>query len=125
MVEDEAIIALTIKNFLNRNDFNVTNIVVSAQEAIYEVESIKPDIIIMDIMLKGKIDGIQTAEYIWKNFQIPIIFLSSKQDIKTIERLRTIEHAGFLNKPFYENCLLLLIEKALEKNHARNVNIHK
>ena len=116
IVEDEIIIAEDIQNMLTTKGYEVPAIVGSGEEAIEEAEQIKPDLILMDIVLKGEIDGIEAAEEIHNRLDIPIVYLTSFAEDKMIERAKVTEPFGYLLKPFEERELHTAIEIALYKH---------
>jgi CheY-like chemotaxis protein len=111
VVEDENIIALDIKNRLKRLGFNIKAVVPSGEEAIRLASSMKPDLVLMDIVLRGNIDGVEAAEIISKENNIPIVFLSSFSDKDTIKQAFRISPHGYLIKPFNEEELKSVIDK--------------
>ena len=126
VVEDNIIIAITIKSLLQKRGFHVVGTVTSAKDAIDAAQKALPDLVLMDIVLNGRMDGIQAAEKITKRRDIPILFITSQNDSKTRDRLKNVKHVGILNKPFFENQLILLVEKALSGNgkHVENVKVN-
>ena len=113
IAEDENIVALNIKKTLELLGYQISAVVKSGEEAIKHVEKNKPDLILMDIMLKGLTDGIETAEIITKNFNIPIVFLTALSDEKTIDRAAFTKPYGYLLKPFTNKEMYTAIENAL------------
>lgn len=116
IVEDERIVALSIQNKLERLGYTVTANVASAEAAIASIVPNLPDLVLMDIKLKGKIDGIEAAAQIRKNFQLPIVYLTAYNDNETIERAKLTEPYGYLLKPFESRDLATTIEIALYKH---------
>jgi CheY-like chemotaxis protein len=118
VVEDEGITAKDIKNSLEKAEHNVLAIVTSGEDAVKFSEEKKPDLIIMDIKLEGKLDGIDAAQIIESKFGIPIIYLTSYSDKNTIERVKSTHPAAFIvkepfefiHKPFEENELYTAID---------------
>jgi CheY-like chemotaxis protein len=102
IVEDEIIIAKEIQNSLRGLGYPSSTIVKSGEVAIKIVREIHPDLILMDIMLQGNIDGIQAAEHIRERFDVPIIYLTAYSDDKTLERAKKTEPSGYILKPFEE-----------------------
>ncbi|QWR76432.1 histidine kinase dimerization/phosphoacceptor domain -containing protein [Candidatus Magnetomonas plexicatena] len=98
VVEDEGIIALNLKRKLEKIGYIVTSIVPSSEEAILKAETDKPDIIMMDIVIQGEMDGIDTAAEIKKRSDIPIIFMTAYADDKLLERAKLIEPYGYIVK---------------------------
>ncbi len=118
VVDDERIVALDIKNTLERLGYKVPAICSTGQEAVEQARSLAPNLILMDIKLKGDMDGVQAAEIIHKQSGIPIIFLTAYSDEKTLERAKLSQPFGYLIKPFEERELHSNIEIALYKNRA-------
>jgi len=116
IVEDESIVALDIKDKLEHLGYNVLAIVSSGERAIEEVKKNQPDLILMDIILKGEIDGIETARQIRKCFDIPIIYLTAHSDEQTLKRAKVTEPFGYIIKPFVDDDLKSAIEIALYKH---------
>lgn len=115
MVEDEKFIASYIKSKLIKLGYCVSSIVDSGEQAIETVKEDRPDLILMDIVLKGKMDGIEAASQIKKNFDIPIIYVTSFEDETMLDRAVTTEPFGYLQKPFEDKELHITIEMALYK----------
>lgn len=116
IVEDEQIVAKNIEKRLTAAGYKVVASVSTGEEAIEKVKSTAPDIILMDIKLKGKIDGIETADILRKNYQLPVIFLTSYTDEETFQRAKNTEPFGYLIKPFETKDLNRAVELALYKN---------
>jgi PAS domain S-box-containing protein len=116
VVEDEGIIAQDIKNCLENLGYEVPEVVFTGKEAIEKAESARPDLILMDIVLKGDIDGIETAAEIKERFSIPIVYLTAYEDDKTLKRAKLTEPLGYILKPFEERYLRSSIEMALYKH---------
>lgn len=115
IVEDEVITALDIKKSLEKLGFGVLSIEDTGKNALKKIEESKPDLVLMDIVLKGEMDGIQTTEIIKNRFDIPVVYLTAYYDKKTFERAKLTEPYGFIVKPagFYE--LKYNIENAFYK----------
>ena len=118
IVEDEEIVAFDIESTLKSLGYEVLAVVASGEEAIAFAAKIHPDLVLMDIMLKGSIDGIQAAEEINKHFNIPVIYLTAYGDISTLDRAKITQPFGFLVKPFEERELYTAIEIALSRHQA-------
>ena len=118
VVEDERIVAKDIVKSLQRLGYKVVASVASGEEAVQKVAESNPDLVLMDIMLKGKMDGIETTEEIHKNFDIPVIYLTAYADEKTLERAKITEPFGYIIKPFDERDLHTTIEIALRRHLA-------
>lgn len=113
VVEDETIVAMDIADTLKKLGYAVTDTVPSGEKAIARVKESTPDLIFMDIGLKGEMDGIQTAAQIRAQYSIPVIFLTAFVDEKTLDRAKATVPAGYLTKPFEENDLRIAIEVGL------------
>lgn len=117
IVEDEAIVALELKSRLTDLGYSVCGTVTSGSEAIKTAEEQNPSIILMDINIKGPIDGVETAEKIKNIYDIPIIFLTAFSDSGTLERAKITEPYGYIVKPFEERELHTAIEIAIYKHN--------
>ena len=115
VVEDEAITALDLKFILMGLGYDVVDVVDNGQDAIDSAKELSPDLVIMDIKLKGEINGIVAAEEISK-FNIPIIFASANTDEGTKEKvLENSSFVGFIPKPFGEVVIEEYIGNAFDK----------
>jgi len=112
IVEDEAIIAMEIESQLQGLGYEVTSIVDTGEKAIEKAEEDKP-LILMDIRIKGEMDGIDTAEVIRNRFGIPVIFSTAYLDQERIERAKITMPFGYVLKPIQERDLRVMIEMAL------------
>ncbi len=115
IVEDEVLIALTISEDLKNLDYDVCPAVHSSETAIMQAESENPDLILMDIKIKGEMDGIETAEIIKSRFDIPIVFLTAFATEQLITRAKLTEPFGYLVKPVEIKVLHSTIQMALYK----------
>lgn len=113
IVEDEAIIALEIENQLQSLGYEVISIVDNGEKAIKKAVEDKPDLILMDIRIKGEIDGIDTAKAIRSQFGIPVIFLTAYLDEERIERAKITMPFGYVLKPIQERDLKVTLDMAL------------
>jgi FOG: CheY-like receiver len=113
IVEDESIVALDIKDKVERLGYNVLAVVSSGEKAIEEVKKVQPELVLMDIVLKGEIDGIETARQIREHFDIPIIYLTAHSDTQTLTRAKITGPFGYLVKPFVDTELRKAIEAVL------------
>lgn len=119
IVEDEILIAEELKERLSRLGFEVIGSVDSADEGIAIATGEKPDLILMDIRLKGKKDGIQAACEIRKQVDLPIIYVTAYSDTATVARVQASEHDGFILKPFHRHDLQSTIQVAIERHALR------
>jgi PAS domain S-box-containing protein len=116
IVEDEIITAKDIKECLQDNGYVVLSIASSGEEAIKKVKEENPDLVLMDIMLKGALDGIETARQICSIANIPIVYLTAFSDKNILERAKITEPFGYILKPFNQRELHINIEIALYKH---------
>lgn len=115
VVEDEILVAASIKIALQNLGYNVTSTVPSGEEAILRAKEDNPDLILMDIVLSGDMDGIEAASKIRSLYQIPFIYLTAYANGKTKERAKQTDPDGYIIKPFKNRELNDTIESALKK----------
>ena len=115
VVEDEAIIALDIQSILSKIGFNQAEVVHSGEESIQKVASGRPHLVLMDIKLKGKLDGIQAAHEIFYQYNVPVVYITALGDEGTLKRANGTARYGFITKPFEETDLQSTIQNALNK----------
>lgn len=123
VVEDEMIIAAKISMHLTTLGYEVTGILPRGEEALLSVDENRPDMVIMDICLKGKIDGIETAIRMQKHAAMPVIFLTANADQGTFNKAKAAKPYAFISKPYKQVDLQRAIELtishlALEHNNA-------
>ena len=116
VVEDEHIVAMGIKKMLKNLGYTVTGVASSGKDAISKAESTFPDVVLMDIMLKGDMDGVEAAKEIRERFDVPVVYLTAYSDSKILERAKKTEPFGYIVKPFDEKDLHSSIEVALHKH---------
>ncbi len=116
VVEDQNIIALDLQSRLTGLGYEVPVILAHGEEAVLHCQADLPDLILMDIRLKGQVDGIQAAERIRTFADLPIIYLTAHSDDQTLARAQQTEPHGYLLKPFEDRELRLTIEIALYKH---------
>jgi CheY-like chemotaxis protein len=119
VVEDEFIIALDLKERLNKLGYKVPGVATSGKEAVKLANKVNPNLILMDIMLRGEIDGIQAAKLIRDKLDIPVLFISSFSDIDSVKRAKKVSPYGYIVKPFTEIELKYGIEDAYRKFQVR------
>ncbi|MEW6492882.1 MAG: response regulator, partial [Cyanobacteriota bacterium] len=105
VVEDEWVTARDIKTSLEKLDYVVLAILATGEEAIQKAIELQPDLVLMDIILQGKIDGIEAAEQIQALCNIPVVFLTAYSDSETLQRASITHPFGYLVKPFEDNVL--------------------
>ncbi|AFY75308.1 histidine kinase,Response regulator receiver domain protein,histidine kinase [Synechococcus sp. PCC 7502] len=116
VVEDEAIVAENLADHLTDNGYDIIGIVDSGSEAIAYAAKNAPDLVLMDIVLKGETDGIVAAEIISSQLAIPIVYMTAYGDDKTLERSKSAKPLAYLIKPFRPQALKAAIEIALNKH---------
>ena len=115
VVEDEAIIAMDIQNILKKMGYSGSEVVHSGEESIQRVAAGRPHLVLMDITLKGKLDGIQAARKILEQYNIPVVYITAHGDENTLKRVNGTARFGYITKPFEENELETTIQGALQK----------
>jgi len=116
VVEDQGIVAKDIQNTLKSMGYAVSAVASSGEEAIEKAAVTHPDLVLMDIMLKGKLDGVEAAEQIRARFDIPVVYLTAYSDEEPLQRAKITEPYGYVLKPFSERELHTSIEMALYKH---------
>ena len=116
VVEDDAITARDIQDRLRDLGYDAPAIAASGEEAIKMAEEIKLDLILMDIVLKGDMDGIEAAVQIRDRFDVPVVYLTAFMDEERLERTKVTEPFGYIIKPFEDKELHPIIEMALQRH---------
>ncbi len=116
VVEDERLIAEDIKRTLIKLGYDVTGTVSTGKNALLSIESDRPDLVLMDIVLSDEMNGITTAEKIKSQFRIPVVYLTAYADQTTLERAKQTEPYGYIIKPFSNREILTIIEIAIYKH---------
>ena len=124
VVEDESIVSKDIQHSLKKLGYNIVGSSATAEKAIELAKSEHPDVVLMDIMLKGEMNGIKAADEIRKSCAIPVIFLTAYADESTLSKAKVTEPYGYILKPFKEIDLHTTIEMAIYK-HGREQEIVK
>jgi len=120
IVEDESLIAQEIAECLEENEFEITEIVSTSGMAMRSIKERKPDVILMDISIKGEEDGISLSRRILQEENFPIVFLTSHTETKIFKEASVLKPSAFLLKPFNEQELPIAIELAFS-NHNKEV----
>src|SRR5437016_7988221 len=102
VVEDEAIVAEDIQSRLENLGYAVPAVASSGEEAMRKAVETHPDIVLMDIVLKGNMDGVEAAEQMRDRFNIPVVYLTAYSDDSTFQRAKAAEPLGYVLKPFEE-----------------------
>ena len=113
IVEDEYIVALDIRNFLERSGYGVAGVFASGEDLLDRYAQLQPDLIIMDIKIRGRLDGVETARLVYERYRTPVVLLTAYADDETVARAKITQPFGYLLKPFEERELRTAIEIAL------------
>ena len=121
IVEDENLVAWNIRNMLVSLGYEASAVVSTGEMAIQKARETHPHLVLMDIVLKGEMDGIAAAQEIWEEFSIPVVYLTAYADETTLERAKVTRPFGYLLKPFEEKELQSTIEMALYKSKMEKI----
>ncbi len=119
IVDDEMILAMSMKQELTNLGYNVVNVVNSGEKAIKFANELKPDLILMDITLKGEMDGIESAKQINENLDIPIIYMTAYTSDDVLNRAKKTKFYGHIQKPFIEKEVNKTIQTAISKHKLK------
>lgn len=119
IIEDEILIAEELKERLSRLGYSVIGAVDSADEGIAIATRELPDVVLMDIRLRGGKDGIQAAREIRQQVDLPIVYVTAYSDPLTVERVKRTDHDGFILKPFHRHDLQSTIQIAIRRRIIR------
>src|SRR4051794_35444040 len=118
IVEDEQITAEYLRDILTDFGYGVTAVVSNGADAIRRAEEHSPDLVLMDIRIKGEMDGTETARQLRERFDIPVVYLTAHADADTLAKAKLAEPLGYIVKPFHESDLPASIEMALHKQYV-------
>ena len=121
IIEDETLIAEELRERLLHLGFSVIAAVDSAEEGVAIATRERPDLVLMDIRLKGPKDGVEAAREIRQQVDVPIVYLTAHSDRLTVARAERTEHDGFILKPFLRRELQSTIEVAMQRRALREV----
>jgi CheY-like chemotaxis protein len=119
IVEDESVVAMDLRKTLENLGYDVPAVIPTGAEAIYESQKNRPDLVLMDIVLRGPMDGVEAAAKIHSDFGIPVVYLTARTEDMTMERAITAEPFGYLAKPFKDRELKAAIEIALSLSKSQ------
>ncbi len=122
VVEDENIIAKDIQSTLKGFGYHVCGVASSGEESIDKASQIRPDLVLMDIRLRGTMDGIYAAKEIQSLMNIPVIFLTANGDEHTMKKIDRSKPFGYIHKPFEEKELRYTIENVLNNGGNKHSN---
>ena len=120
IVEDSYIVAFHLQKTLESEGYNIVGIKTSGEAALELLEKQKADLVLMDIMLEGELDGIETAGIIQSKHHIPVIYITALTDKATIQRAKVTEPYGYLTKPFEDREIFTVIEMAIYKHQVES-----
>jgi two-component system, LytTR family, response regulator LytT len=124
IVEDESIVAKDIQNSLTKLGYNVVGTANNGADALEKISELRPDLVLMDIQIKGNMSGIEVSEKVKERLHIPVIFLTAYADEGTLSRAKITEPYGYILKPFKEIDLHSTIEMAVYK-HQKDAELLK
>lgn len=116
IVEDESVVALDIQHRLRHLGYDIVAVAAKAEVAVRQAQSLRPDLVLMDIQLRGELDGIDAAEAIYSHLDIPVVFLTAFADEATLQRAKNVTPYGYLMKPLQEQELHTTISTALYRH---------
>lgn len=119
-MEDEVLISMDIQQKLEKFGYHVSGIVASGEDALAKVNEHQPELILMDIVIQGNMDGIEAAQKIQEQFGIPVIYLTAYSDENNLRRVKLTQPSAYLLKPYSERELEITIELALHREKMRN-----
>lgn len=120
LVEDERVVALSMKKTLKRLGYEVVGVVATGEEAVETAIASAPDLVLMDISLQSQMDGIEASQVIRSFSDIPIVFLTAHSDEKLLESAMATMPAGYIIKPFSERILEDTIQKVFSERNRQN-----
>lgn len=124
IAEDEGVVAFSIKHRLEKVGYQVVGIAATAEEALSQIQALRPDLVLMDIRLAGDLDGIAAAQQIRDQLSIPIVYITAYSDPETLQRAKLTQPYGYLFKPFQSPELQTAIEIALH-NHRQDQQLQE
>jgi CheY-like chemotaxis protein len=125
IVEDEPISAELTKRSLGRLGHQVAGVAENFSDALTLSHTTQPDLVLMDIQLKGDVDGVMTAQRIQRELQIPVVYLTAHTDNNTISRALHSGFYGFVRKPFTDEELKEAIKCAMDRHHVKQQNLNQ
>ena len=120
IVEDERIVAEDIKISLQRLGYSVPGTAASGEDAVKKAQDMRPDLVLMDIVLGGEMDGIEASALIRSRFGIPVVYLTACSDRKTLKKAKITDPFGYIVKPYENKDLQTKVEVALYKRKMEN-----
>jgi PAS domain S-box-containing protein len=121
IVEDERIVAEDLKRLLVKMGYAVTGVAASGEDAVKSVRTTLPDLVLMDIRIQGPQDGIEVAEHLYAEYNLPVTYLTAYADAPTLERAKATMPFGYILKPFEARSLQTVIELAIHRHQMETV----
>ena len=115
VVEDELIVAEDLRRRLSAMGYQVTGVVTSGEDALLRVEEVHPDLVVMDISLRGEMDGVTAAHRIREEFGIPVVYITGHGDPDTLQRAKTTPGFAFVMKPVDDREMEYILEMVLKR----------
>src|SRR5271165_1109347 len=120
LVEDEGIIAHNIQSDLRKAGYKVAGAADSGRDALEQIAISRPELILMDIRIRGDMDGIELARRVQEQFDVPVVYLTAHSDMETLQRAKVTGPFGYLAKPVQQSTLSTSIEIALYKHRVES-----
>ena len=120
IVEDESITAMSLRTKLKSSGYEVCELLSTGEQAVKNVEEEKPDLVIMDVILAGKMDGIEAVKEIQSRYDIPVIFVTGYYDEEMLKDAEKVDSSILLLKPFGPDDIETAIEKILHEHKSRS-----
>jgi len=124
IIEDELIIAEDIKDILEHASYEVIGMAASGKEAIELLSEVMPDILLVDVSIKGNMDGIQLANVIREQYNLPFIYITSYTNKSVLERAKLTKPYGYIVKPYKEQDVLIAVELALSNAASESLKLN-
>ena len=121
VVEDEQIVARDLESGLTRMGYEVCGVASTGEEAVRQAAEGQPDLVLMDITLRGEMDGVEAAEQLHSRFDIPVVYVTAYADDSTLQRAKETEPAGYIIKPFEERQVHAVIETILYRHKRERI----
>lgn len=120
IVEDESVVAEGVFLLLQRLGYEVAGVVATGEDAVKQAFALAPDLVLMDVTLRGPMDGTEASRQIRAAIGLPVVFMSGDANEETLQRVKESEPQGFLVKPFGERDLRVQIELALHRHRLES-----
>jgi len=115
VVDDEAIITMQLEERLTEMGYSVSGMAASGEEAVEKARLTRPDVVLMDIVMPGKLNGIEAAKIITEELDIPVVFVTAYADDSVVTSAKSVRPCGYIVKPFNELELRATLESALSR----------